>query len=628
MTRHTRPTRLSSAMRVALSSFLLASISHTAQAEDAVTLCSCSPTTFQFVLSLDQNCDQNDLDGNAGIDGSLCFLEEGVALPAAPDLEQSDDEADGPIRRVLYRALQDTDPIVEIVSVQFLEFDTSGDLVVINQDDTYADVSLGDGALLNFTSASSFLDTSIPLEDQTSSPALVAGGASMILYGKTASGNIVRNRIIWIYDMNCGRDNSPVNTGDEIGWVTVGDLSNAWPAFCPALPEGSPTIAPKSNEPTDSPTTSPIRSPSVSPIKSPTMSPTEKVEEPMCSCSPTIFQFVLSLDQTCDQNDIADNTGIDGSLCFLEEGVSLPSAPGLEEAAEETDTGTVIDDGQVRRVLSRALQDSDPVVEIVSVQFLEFDTSGDLVVINQDDTYADVSLGDGAVLDFTSASSFLDTSIPLEDQMGLEETSGPALVTGGTSLIIYGKTASGNIIRNRFLWIYDMNCGRDNAPVQTGDEIGWVTVGELANAWPAFCPALPEGSPTIGPKTNEPTETPTVSPIKSPTLSPNDGPGPIFSAKSSKMSKTQKASKQTKSSKSSKSSKSQVAKDAKGAKTVKSSKSVKGKTSKASDDHSLYENTGKVTGIKVERANSGSRLHSVGLGLVTTLVACYLFARQ
>jgi len=268
MTRHTRPTRLSSAMRVALSSFLLASISHTAQAEDAVTLCSCSPTTFQFVLSLDQNCDQNDLDGNAGIDGSLCFLEEGVALPAAPDLEQSDDEADGPIRRVLYRALQDTDPIVEIVSVQFLEFDTSGDLVVINQDDTYADVSLGDGALLNFTSASSFLDTSIPLEDQTSSPALVAGGASMILYGKTASGNIVRNRIIWIYDMNCGRDNSPVNTGDEIGWVTVGDLSNAWPAFCPALPPGSPTIAPKTNEPTDSPT--------VSPIKSPTLSPTEK----------------------------------------------------------------------------------------------------------------------------------------------------------------------------------------------------------------------------------------------------------------------------------------------------------------------------------------------------------------
>jgi len=592
-------------MRVALSSFLLASISHTAQAEDAVTLCSCSPTTFQFVLSLDQNCDQNDLDGNAGIDGSLCFLEEGVALPAAPDLEQSDDEADGPIRRVLYRALQDTDPIVEIVSVQFLEFDTSGDLVVINQDDTYADVSLGDGALLNFTSASSFLDTSIPLEDQTSSPALVAGGASMILYGKTASGNIVRNRIIWIYDMNCGRDNSPVNTGDEIGWVTVGDLSNAWPAFCPALPEGSPTIAPKSNEPTDSPTTSPIKSPTVSPTVK--VDPIVIAEPNKCSCSPTVFQFILSLDQTCNRNDIVDNTGIEGAFCFSVEVEALPSSRLVETA-----------------------ENSDPVVEIVSVQFLEFDTTGDLNVINQDDTYSDVSFGDGVVLNFASASSFLDTSIPLEDQLGLDQTPGPALVTGGTSLIIYGKTASGKVVQNQMFWIYDMECGRDNFPVQTGDEIGWVTVGELSNAWPAFCPALSPGASTIVPKSNEPTVSPSVSPTihTSKVATQNfesDNFNSIFHAKASKISKTAKASKPTKSSKSSKS---KVAKDAKGAKTWSSSKAVGAKTWKTSNDHSLYDNMGKVTGIKVERANSSHSLHSGGLGLITSLVASYFFARQ
>jgi len=36
--------------------------------------------------------------------------------------------------------------------------------------------------------------------------------------------------------------------------------------------------------------------------------PTAAPESPMCSCSPTKFTFVLSLDQTCDNNDIEENT--------------------------------------------------------------------------------------------------------------------------------------------------------------------------------------------------------------------------------------------------------------------------------------------------------------------------------
>ena len=115
---------------------------------------------------------------------------------------------------------------MEIVSVQFLEFDTSGDLTVINQDDTYADVSLSDGDKLKFNSASSFLDTTSTLGDQMSNPALVPGGASLILYGKTASGVVVRNRFFWMYDMNCGEENSPIKVDDEIGWITVVRLSN------------------------------------------------------------------------------------------------------------------------------------------------------------------------------------------------------------------------------------------------------------------------------------------------------------------------------------------------------------------------------------------------------------------
>ena len=221
-----------------------------AQDDTTPTMCSCSPTVFTFVLSLNQTCNDNDIEDNSGIDGSFCFTEEGVAVPEPPppaadatanpadgtrDALISDalkatattsgatmeyfGYEDGPVRK-----LQSDDPVTEIVSVQFLEFDTSGDLTVINQDDTYADVTLVDGDKLKFNSASSFLDTSLPLSDQMSNPALVPGGASLILYGKTASGVVVRNRFFWMYEMSCGEENSPINVDDEIGWIKVVSL--------------------------------------------------------------------------------------------------------------------------------------------------------------------------------------------------------------------------------------------------------------------------------------------------------------------------------------------------------------------------------------------------------------------
>lgn len=63
----------------------------------------------------------------------------------------------------------------------------------------------------------------------------------------------------------------------------------------------------------------------------------------LCSCSPTVFTFVLSLDQTCYDNDIASNTGIDGTFCFTEEGVAAPEVPEPieEEAVDVTEEGRV-----------------------------------------------------------------------------------------------------------------------------------------------------------------------------------------------------------------------------------------------------------------------------------------------
>jgi hypothetical protein len=251
-------------LALSLSLLLLSSISQIARAQDnAPTECSCSPTVFTFVLYLNQTCDENTIQSNGGIDGAFCFTEVDVALPEPPTMPPAAEMASGDasvdptaaserssgashdgtdhsmsmsmsasratsadrrsggeeeVRRLQPAA---ADPVVEVLSVQFLEFDTSGDLKVINQDDTYADVALVDGDRLKFASASSFLDTDLPLADQTDSPALVPGGASLILYGRTAGGVMVRNRFFWMYDMNCGRDNQPIKVDDEIGWVTV-----------------------------------------------------------------------------------------------------------------------------------------------------------------------------------------------------------------------------------------------------------------------------------------------------------------------------------------------------------------------------------------------------------------------
>ena len=157
-------------------------------------------------------------------------------------------------------------------------------------------------------------------------------------------------------------------------------------------------------------------------------------------------------------NDIKGNPGVLMSFCFLEE---LGQPPSRLLSLEH--------DGDERR----SLQIVDKVVEVVSAQFLEFDTGVDLTVIHQDNTYGTTSLMDGGAMQFYSVSSKLDTSVPLEDQM--------KNVPGGASLIMYGKTESGKVVRNRFFWLYDMsNCGRENNPVQVGDQIGWVKVVSIS----------------------------------------------------------------------------------------------------------------------------------------------------
>ena len=152
----------------------------------AKEICSCSPSKYGFTLDFSKDCSTNTLEDNAGVDVTLC-------RPANGEMDT-------------------------VTSIQFLEFDTSGNLVVINQDDTYFDTSLGDGDSFEFTSISSDLDSSAALEDQLD---LVPGGAQLTLRGLDADGADVLARYTWAYTNSCADDAVTVESGDEIGVVVI-----------------------------------------------------------------------------------------------------------------------------------------------------------------------------------------------------------------------------------------------------------------------------------------------------------------------------------------------------------------------------------------------------------------------
>lgn len=147
----------------------------------------------------------------------------------------------------------------------------------------------------------------------------------------------------------------------------------------------------------------------------------------ICSCSPTSLEFTLDFSKTCDDNTLADNAGIDTTLC--------------EPMGGEIET-------------------------VTSIQFLEFDTSGNLIVINQDDSLFDVSFSDGDSFDFASISADLDASASLADQLDL--------VPGGVQLTLRGVASDGTDVMNRYTWIYTNSC--DDVAIESGDEISWVSI--------------------------------------------------------------------------------------------------------------------------------------------------------
>jgi hypothetical protein len=260
---------------------------------DATTIpsCVCSALSYTFTINLSQNCDTNDFQDGPGIGNTICLI-----LPST-----NEDEIDF-----------DT---LKVFDVQFLEIDTSGNLTVITQDDTYTNVSLSSGDIISFNSASAELNPDEPLSSQLNH---VPGGVLMTLRAKSeGSSTIWQNRVSWTYTNSC--ESLPTSVGDAIGWITLvsdaqlglyaisfsrfewltfsisistllqSDQTEASQAFCPVATTPSPTKAPVTASPTAAPV-APTDTPTFSPTKSPTPAPVAATDSPTTSPtkSPTL----------------------------------------------------------------------------------------------------------------------------------------------------------------------------------------------------------------------------------------------------------------------------------------------------------------------------------------------------
>lgn len=314
----------------------------------------------------------------------------------------------------------------------------------------------------------------------------------------------------------------------------------------------------------------------------------------LCSYTPDIFNFELTLDSTCADETISENNGVDGSVCFYYYGQDSESLDASDitfggsrrglRVGKDTDSSSVAESeiiikkrsDKINRLLSkvpaafhykhaaniqghRALQ-NDPTVDVVtSVTFVEFDSRIDKV-LNQNSTYFKTELYDGDVITYPSISADIDYTKPLSEQT--------ELLPGGIMLILFGVNKDNVVVRNTVAWAYKLNdCEKAES---LGDSIGWVKVDNYTP--PNVLPLVVE-TPQPTPM---PTEPPVVEaietepPVPVPAPVPPPAPPAAKSSKSTKGGKGSKAEDPAMSMLVAKSAKAFVA----GAKSVKATKAV------------------------------------------------------
>lgn len=162
----------------------------------------------------------------------------------------------------------------------------------------------------------------------------------------------------------------------------------------------------------------------------------------------------------------------------------------------------------------RALNSHQTPKSITKVEIYEYDTTDELNVINQTEiTNSTQNLSDGSSISFTSISTKLDPSIPIQDQ--------PQYHPNGLIVKISGYTLNDKFVSNTFAWEYSIDdCSAEQVAI--GDSVGWVDVSVVRPAAGAFCPAAVTAVPSLSPSAvpSERTEPPTDSPVVSPTSSP------------------------------------------------------------------------------------------------------------
>ena len=191
--------------------------------------------------------------------------------------------------------------------------------------------------------------------------------------------------------------------------------------------------------------------------------------EEICSCSPTSYTFTLTLTQNCTDNTIQDNSGIFATDCFLGTLVATSNSDTTDSRSTTTTTEERAFTAQEFEDFQRTITD-DTSVEIISVSFIEFDTSGEFIVLSQDDTYLSTSLSNGDTVTFTSISADLDPDVPASEQSDL--------IPGGVMVTIKAKytdeeTGEDLLVINRVAWNYVMEC--DVETIAVGEYLAWIT---------------------------------------------------------------------------------------------------------------------------------------------------------
>ena len=177
--------------------------------------CACAPLSYALRFDTARGCDADDLAGGSGVGETLCMFQEGGGFAT--------EQRGAP----------------QVTGVQWLEFGTGEDLAVIHQDDTRANVTLGDGDALVFDSVSQRLDPARRLDDQ---PEYVPGGVQVTVFAVLPDGGQATQLLSWSYTGDCRVP--PLADGDRLGWLTFADLRPASRDFCPAAAASTPTPAP------------------------------------------------------------------------------------------------------------------------------------------------------------------------------------------------------------------------------------------------------------------------------------------------------------------------------------------------------------------------------------------------